>query len=211
MTYFMRPNALGTALMILVPLLAHAHSYGRWERKVLNDPAAGFTLTDQDNRRVSLDDFRGKAVLVTFIFTHCPAACPLITAKLASIHHELKGKDLHILSITIDPAHDTPAVLKQYGQEWKGMDFRRWSFLTGTEEEVNSVLADYRIAVNKRGERGATGEILSLHMVDHGAKTYLIDPKGVTRFEYEGQDFETKTVMKDIAAVLSQDGSSKGP
>lgn len=191
---------------MLVPLLAHAHGYGRWERKELSGrPAAGFTLTDQDGRRVSLQDFRGKAVLVSFIFTHCPAACPLTTAKLASVHHELKGKDLHILSITIDPAHDTPAVLKRYGEEWRGMDFRTWSFLTGTEDEINNVLVDYQISVNKGAKRGPGGEVLSLYLVDHGTKTYLIDRKGRARVEYWGQDFDTKTVMKDIATVLGKD------
>lgn len=199
-----RHIALWMALMFFVPLFAQANGKGQWVRKESSGSAPGFSLTDQDNRKVSLEDLRGKVVLVSFIYTHCTTGCPLTTAKLASIHDELKGKDLHIVSVTIDPAHDTPAVLKKYGQQYKGVDFRSWSFLTGTPEEISDVLLEYKISSEVRAKRGKTGEVVSVSIVDHALKTYLIDRKGTKRVEYWGQDFDPKVVIKDLTRVLGE-------
>ena len=204
MTNPMRHVALWMALMISFPLLAHANGHGKWVRKEASGPAPGFSLTDQDGRKVSLEDFRGKVVLINFIYTQCETACPLTTAKFASFYSTWKGKDLHIVSITIDPAHDTPAVLKEYGKQWKGVDFRSWSFLTGTTEQVESVLFDYKIEVNRGGKKDPSGAILASSIVDHGVKTFLIDRGGMKRFEYWGQDFDTKAVIKDLTAVVGK-------
>ncbi len=204
MTNLMRHVALWLALIISLPLLAHANGQGKWLRKEVIGYSPGFNLTDQDNRRVSLTDFRGKVVIISFIFVNCPTSCPLVTAKLASIHHELKGKDLHFISITIDPIHDTPAALKGYANQFRGMDFRSWSFLTGTYQEIEDVLFDYKFSVQRRAKRGRTGEVVSVSLVDHAVKTFLIDRKGMMRFEYWGQDFNTKAVIKDIRKVLSE-------
>ena len=204
MTSLTRHVALWIALIISFPVLAHANGSGKWVRKEAKGLAPDFTLTNQDGQKVSLRDLRGKVVLLSFIFVDCPAACPLVTAKMAMIHQDLKGKGLHNVSITIDPAHDTPARLKEYGKQWKGMDFRSWSFLTGTEEELNDVLFDYKLSVQKQGQRGQSGEVVGVSIVDHGVKTFLIDRKGMKRFEYWGQDFNTKAVMKDFTKVLAE-------
>jgi protein SCO1/2 len=203
MDTYIRHVALWIALIISFPVLAHANGSGKWVRKEAKGPAPDFTLTDQEGKKVSLRDLRGKVVLMSFIFTNCPAACPLVTAKMAMIHQDLKGKGLHNVSITIDPAHDTPAVLKEYGTQWKGMDFRSWSFLTGTLEDLEPVFFDYKIEVARRGKKGPAGEVVAVELVDHGVKTFIIDRAGMKRFEYQGQDFVTKTVMKDLAKVLA--------
>ena len=200
----MRHVALWLALIISLPLLAHANGRGKWLRKEVIGYSPGFNLTDQDNRRVSLTDFRGKVILMSFIFVNCPTSCPLVTAKLASIHHQLKGKELHFISITIDPIHDTPAALKGYANQFRGMDFRSWSFLTGTYQEIEDVLFDYKLSAQRRAKRGSTGEVVSVSLVDHGVKTFLIDRKGMRRFEYWGQDFNTKVVIKDLTKVLGE-------
>ena len=205
MTNPRRHVVLWLVLMIFFPFLAHAgDGKGQWVRQESSGSAPGFRLTDQDNRKVALGDFQGKVVLLSFIFTHCEAACPLATAKLASVHHEVKGKDVQIVSVTIDPVHDTPAVLKDYGKQYKGVDFRSWSFLTGTEDEVNDVLTNYKVAVERRGKRGPTGEVVSVSLVDHHLKVYLIDRKGTKRVEYLGQDFDPKVVIKDLTKVLDE-------
>jgi protein SCO1/2 len=192
------------ALMLSIPLLAHANGKGKWVRKEASGSAPGFRLTDQDNRKASLEDFRGKVVLLSFIFTNCTTGCPLTTAKLASIYAALNGKDLQIVAITIDPSHDTPTVLKEYGSQFKGVDFRFWSFLTGNREEINDVLVDYKISSQLQPKRGPTGEVLSVAIVDHALKNYLIDRKGIKRFEYWGQDFDPNVVIRDLTKVLSE-------
>ena len=82
-------------------------------------PAPPFTLTSQDGRQVALADLRGKVVAVTFIYTACPDICPLLTQKMARVQDELGadfGAKVAFVSITLDPEHDTPAVLKDYAQ-----------------------------------------------------------------------------------------------
>lgn len=202
MTRPMRQVALWMALVISFPLLAHANGKGKWVRKEANGPAPDFTLTDQDGRKFSLRDLRGKVALVSFIYTSCATGCPLTTAKLASVYDALKGKDLHIVAITIDPGHDTPAALKEYGKQFRGVDFQSWSFLTGTEEEINDVLIDYKVSTQRRANRGSTGEVVSVSLVDHALKLFLVDRKGMKKFEYWGQDFNPKVVMKDLKKVL---------
>lgn len=200
--------ALLLALFSSFPLLAHANGKGKWVRKPVSGPAPDFVLTNQDGQKVALSDFRGKVVLMSFIYTNCPAACPLVTAKMAMMHHELKGKglgkDQHFVSVTIDPAHDTPARLKEYAMQFKGVDFRSWSFLTGSEREINDMLFDYKTYPRTQGKRGPSGEVVSVSIVDHPVKTFLIDRKGMKRFEYQGQDFKTKVVMEDLEKVLGE-------
>lgn len=189
------------ALMIAFPLLVYANGSGKWVRKEVNGSSPGFSLTDQDNRKVSLADFRGKTVLMSFIFANCTTGCLVVTAKLADVQKAIKDKELQILAITIDPGHDTPAVLKEYGKKF-GADFRSWSFLTGTHDEINDILIDYKVSTQRRPTRGSSGEVLSVSLVDHAVKTLLIDQKGMKRFEYLGQDFRTKAVLEDIKKVL---------
>ena len=204
MTSLTRHVALWIVLIMSCPLLAHANGKGKWVRKEVSGSSPEFSLTDQDNRKVSLRDFRGKVVLMSFIYTHCTTGCPLTTAKLASIYDALKGKDLHIVAITIDPAYDTPSVLKEYGKQWKGVDFQSWSFLTGTHDEINDVLFDYKVSSQTQAKRGSSGEVLSVSIVDHALKIFLIDRKGTRRFEYWGQDFDTKAVIQDLRKVLGE-------
>src|SRR5271168_2012436 len=82
-------------------------------------PAPDFVLRAQDGAEVTLNQFRGKAVAVTFIFASCSATCPILTAKMASVQTELGsdfGSKIAFLSITIDPEHDTPDVLQRYAR-----------------------------------------------------------------------------------------------
>jgi protein SCO1/2 len=200
----LRQIAVWVALAVSFPPLAHANGKGKWVRKEVKQTAPGFTLTNQDGQKVSLHELRGKVVLLTFMFTHCPAACPLVTAKMSMMRHELKAKDLHFVSVTIDPEHDTPAVLKEYANQFKGMDFRSWSFLTGTTRELEPVFFDYKVEVNRRGKKGDAGEVVAVELVDHGVKTFVIDRSGAKRFEYLGQDFNTKAVIKDLNKILGE-------
>ena len=86
-----------------------------------SDRLPDFTLTSQDGSRVSLRDFRGKVVAVTFIFASCPELCPMLTAKMADVQEKLGsafGPKIAFVSITVDPERDTPEVLKEYAQNF---------------------------------------------------------------------------------------------
>ncbi len=203
MTSRMRHVALWMALIMSFPLLAHAHSMGKWVRKEVSGSAPDFTLTNQDGRKISLQDLRGKIIVVTFIFTNCESGCLISTVKLKDVQSAFKNKPVHLVSISFDPAHDTPARLKEYAKHFE-VDLGNWSFLTGTKEEVDPVLFDYQIEVNRGGKRGPSGEILRTSIVDHEMKSFVIDEAGMKRFEYWGQDFDTKVVIQDIAKILGK-------
>jgi protein SCO1/2 len=199
----MKRFAVWIALLFSFPLLAHAHTDGRWVRQEASGAAPNFTLTNQDGQKVSLRDLRGKVIVVNFIFTHCETGCLISTAKLKDVQNAFMDKPFHLVSISFDPAHDTPAAMKEYAKRFRA-DLANWTFLTGTPEEIEPVLFDYKIEVNRGGKKDATGAILTSSIVDHGMKSYVIDRAGTKRFEYWGQDFDTKVVMKDLAKLLSE-------
>ncbi len=159
-------------------------------------PAPAFTLTAQDERRVSLADLRGKVVVLTFIYTACADTCPLLTAKLAGLQPRL-GADfaqrVFFVSVTVDPERDTPAVLKGYGAA-HGARFDGWAFLTGTPAEIREVGKRYGIFAKKT----ARGD------VDHTFLTSVIDPRGVLRVQYMGVRFEPAELLTDIRSVLAE-------
>jgi protein SCO1/2 len=159
-------------------------------------PAPAFTLTAQDERRLSLADLRGKAVVLTFIYTTCADTCPLLTAKMAALQGRL-GADfarrVFFVSITVDPERDTPAVLKGYGAA-HGARFDGWAFLTGTPAEIRDVARRYGIFY-KKAPRGD---------IDHTFLTSVIDPRGVLRVQYMGVRFEPTELLNDVRSVLAE-------
>ncbi len=204
MTIFLRHLAVLSLLVsIVVPALTEANGKGKWLRKEVSGPARNFTLTDQDGQKVSLEDLRGKVAVVNFVFTYCPDGCPLTTAKWRGVQEAVKDDALHIVSVSIDPDHDTPPVLRAFGNKF-GADFRRWSFLTGTTEDIERVRALYKIPLERRAKRGPDGEILAISIVDHGLKTSVVDRQGMKRFEYWGQDFDPKVVIQDLTTLLAE-------
>jgi protein SCO1/2 len=164
-------------------------------RRVVKKTVADFKLTDQDGKPFKFNSTRGKLVLVTFIFTTCPDACPLLTAKLAAIQRTLeekKIKDYLLLSITTDPERDTTAALKEYAGHFKA-DFRRWSFLTGSRQEMANVWKLFDVNVTKT-ESG---------QVQHTSLTTLVDHQGIRRVDYYGDKWQEKEVLKDIEWLSS--------
>src|SRR5918999_5633656 len=126
--------AFGLVLGLLTwPPLAHAHDAAREERLPTIGAAPDFALTSQDNQPVTLQDFRGKVVAVTFIYTSCPDTCPLLTMKMAQVQDDLGprfGTKVAFVSITVDPERDTPEALKDYAEAFDA-DPAGWAFLTG--------------------------------------------------------------------------------
>src|SRR5262249_32818737 len=114
-------------------------------------PAPEFTLTTQDNERLSLRALRGKVVAVTFIYASCADTCPLLTAKLAGLQAKLGaafGPKVFFVSVTVDPERDTPSVLKGYAQA-HGANLAGWAFVTGTPAEIGAVERKYGVFAKK--------------------------------------------------------------
>ena len=161
---------------------------------VKSDPAPGFELTRTSGERVSLAGLAGQAVLLDFIFTRCSGPCPTLTSTKVAVQRELPVATrarTHFVSISIDPARDTPEDLRVYG-EARGADLADWSFLTGDEARVQAVVAAYGVGTTWTPD----GEL------EHILATFLIDPNGRIVKRYIGLEHEPKTIVADVEAVV---------
>jgi protein SCO1 len=190
---------LGILLVLLIvgwraPAPGHKAEEGARLSKI--GPAPAFTLTTQDSRRLALDDLRGKVVVITFIFTSCADACPLLTAKMAALQDDLGsdfGPQIFFISITVDPERDTPEVLTRYAQV-HGAKLSGWAFLTGTPDEIRAVARQYGIFYKKQ-----TGGD-----VDHTFLTSLVDQRGTLRVQYMGIRFDSDEFLHDLQSLLKE-------
>jgi protein SCO1/2 len=161
-----------------------------------SEAAPPFRLTDQDGQPRALADFRGQIVLLDFIFTRCPGPCPILTGLHAKVQRELPPEvqsRARFVSITLDPLRDTPAVLREYAQK-RGIDLANWSFLTGTPDEIDAVLASYGVG----STRTADGNI------EHVVVTFLIDADGQIAHRYIGLDgHDPKELVRDMSRLAT--------
>ncbi|MBI4236593.1 MAG: SCO family protein [Chloroflexi bacterium] len=210
---FSRRYLLAAAFAALVLVLASAAALlvsrggGPGYRGTVLDPpleTLPFRLTSQAGQTVAWSDYRGRAVILTFLYTNCPDICPLTTAKLHRAH-ELLGKDsgrVAFVAITVDPERDTVGEVRRYSQERDMLG--RWDFLVGSEEELRPLWQTYwasptRAAVLERQE--PTHAAPEHHLVEHGVPVHLIDAQGHGRIVF-GADFQPEDLVADIRALL---------
>jgi len=186
------------ALVLLsFPVSALARGAGGGNSLPVIAPAPNFTLTSQDGNPVALADLHGKVVAVTFIYTECPDICPMLTQKMVQVQDELGadfGKKIAFVSISLDPEHDTPEVLKDYAQFW-GAKPEGWSFLTGSLDAVRDVTRRYGVFFSKK-EDGS---------VEHSQLTTLVDADGQMRVQYLGARFDPEEFRRDLMSLLDKE------
>jgi protein SCO1/2 len=159
-------------------------------------PAPEFALTSQDGARVTLADFRGKVVAVTFIFTLCTTTCPVLTPMMSFVQDQLGsdfGPKIAFVSITVDPERDTPQVLREYAQTF-GANLAGWSFLTGAPAAIQDVTRRYGVFASK-AENGD---------VEHTFLTSIVDPHGILRVQYLGVRFDPGEFRRDLLSLLKE-------
>jgi protein SCO1/2 len=159
-------------------------------------PAPEFTLANQDGKRLSLKDLRGRVLAITFIFASCADTCPLLTAKMTGLQNRLGadfGPKVFFLSITVDPDRDSPEVLKRYAEGYKANP-AGWAFLTGSAAEIRDVAKRYGIYYKKtpRGD------------VDHTFLTSLVDQNGTLRVQYMGVRFDPDDMLRDLRSLMKE-------
>jgi protein SCO1 len=165
------------------------------------DVVPDFTLTNQDGRRIALHDYRGRALVVTFIYTRCPLPdyCPLMTSHFAEISRALKNNatsydKTHLLSVSIDPEYDTPKVLREYGTkavaETGDASFGHWEFATGKPDEVRKIAAWFGLQYWAEG-----GQIA------HSLRTAVISPDGRLVKLYHGNDWQPAEIVADLQGL----------
>jgi protein SCO1/2 len=147
-----------------------------------------FSLTAQDGRQVTRDDFAGRVWIANFVFTDCPGPCPMLTSHMRDVQNLLQERslDVPLVSFSVDPETDTPEVLTRYGKTF-GADFSRWTFLTGDKQEIYElILHGFLLAVSD----GAVSAEYSAGpgVITHSTRFALVDQQGEVRGYYHGEE-----------------------
>lgn len=184
---------LGLCTMILALTLAEP------SRLAVIQPAPEFTLITQAGVPLRSADLTGKVLLVSFIFTTCNGSCPATTHRMAQVQQELKARGLlkkdqvRLLSISLDPARDTPPALTNYMKLYD-VDAASWSFLTGPADEVVKVVKDWGMWARP----AANGQL------DHPSRIFLVDRQGRVREIYNLGFLKTAWAADDIELLLKE-------
>jgi protein SCO1/2 len=160
-------------------------------------PAPDVALTDQAGKAFELRSLRGKAVLVSFIYTTCGGVCPATTHTLYRVQEALKdaklwGAKVQFVSISLDPARDTTEVLANYARAYDA-DASSWHFLTGPPAAVAKVVASW----------GMWARIGPNGTLDHPSRIFLVDPNGRQREIYSLEFLKPAVVLQDVDTVLA--------
>lgn len=174
--------------------------------------APEFSFTNQNNQTISNKSYEGMVYVVDFFFTTCPTICPIMTTNMAKVQDALKGKNVGFASFTINPAEDTPEVLKEYAKKF-GATSPNWNFLTGDVDEIYD-LANKGFNLHARVAEKEIGGF------EHSGFFALIDQKGniVSRKNekgnpivyYEGvNDQAIGLLIEDIKTLLEKEEENK--
>jgi protein SCO1/2 len=190
-----------------VKVVGHTDSPPAAAAGSLHVPAPGeevpdFSLTDQSGKRISLQQYRGGVLFITFIYTRCPFPdfCPRMSGNFAEVYKQLSTNpslaDAHLLSISFDPEHDTPKVLRDYGFSVAHAHdpalFKRWEFAAPHAGDLPKI-ADF-FALTIKPEDG---------LITHNLSTAVIGPDGKIVKWYRGGDWQPSDLIKDAAGAAA--------
>ncbi len=160
-----------------------------------------FTLTDQAGQTVTSDSLRGRVLAIDFFFTRCPAICPILSRnmqRLSASLGDLPAADIQLVSISLDPDHDTPEVLAEFGQAIHA-DPGRWSLLTGPRQAIWDLSNDgFKLAVDPILDDPA-------NPISHTGRVVLVDRQGMIRGYYDGLTEEGMTQLEHDLRRLAAD------
>lgn len=179
-------------------------------------PAPTFTLTDQNGQPFSDADLNGRIAVINFIYTRCTSACPTMTAHMRLLQERLRtegllGNPVVLVSMSFDPEHDTPEVLRDYAAHFQA-DPTAWRFLTGDPAMVKAVIGGgFGIYYEKRTRPSEEGSGHSHGNYDfvHENRFVLVDERGLIRAEYRDLTLDVDRVVRDIRLV-SREAASQG-
>src|SRR6185503_8053207 len=164
------------------------------------DTVPNFALQNQDDKKIRLRDYRGKALLLTFIYTRCPLPdyCALMSNNFAQIDRQLQQDPnlyakTHLLSISIDPNYDTPQVLRSYGaahtERYQDETFQHWEFASG--EQVKEVAQFFGLRYFPDNDQ-----------IIHGLRTVIVAPDGKVAKVYSNNEWKPEEVVEELKRVL---------
>ena len=167
------------------------------------DDVPDYGLVNQYGNQIKLNNYRGKVLLLTFIYTRCPLPeqCNLMSENFAGIEEQLQKRPelyekTHLLSVSFDPEYDTPAVLRSYGAAHSGRysaeTFQHWEFASGTKDQVKGIAQFFGLRYYE-----GSGQIV------HSLRTAVITPEGKIYKVYRGNEWKPEEILKDVDAVLA--------
>ena len=186
----------GHSLVSTVTNIFGSHSAGAASLQGDNlgsTPAPNFTLTDQNGQQVSLAQYHGKPVILTFLYTHCPDECPLTAERLHAAMLAL-GPDaskIGVLAVSTDPVGDTKSAAQNFTQAHNMQNY--WHYLIGSRSQLSPVWKNYNIYVQNQQA-----------LTDHTLAIYIIDKQGNERAFFGGTDFTPDQVKQDMQMLLKE-------
>jgi cytochrome oxidase Cu insertion factor (SCO1/SenC/PrrC family) len=168
-------------------------------------PLPAFNLTERSGTEFNSTSLAGKVTLIDFVYTHCTDACPLLSATFQQAQQKLAdqkllGSRVQLVSVSVDPEHDTPSVLAEYAQRFKA-DAAGWTFLTGDWDAVYDVVTGLKLAARPprpvAGAPAPGGTELT-----HTTRVVLVDAQGQVRGYLDGQDATADDLVGAVKRVL---------
>lgn len=167
-----------------------------WVEPKPGDEVPDFKLVDQNGKRFGFHQYRGRIVVLTFIYTRCPLPdyCPLMTGNFSEIEKTLESDPesspkTYLLSITVDPEYDTPKVLREYAAAHSAGS-ARWDFATGSKDEVKQVATYFGMQYWREGDQ-----------VIHGLRTAIIGADGKVVKLYRGNEWKPDDIVTELKNV----------
>jgi len=165
-----------------------------------------YRLINQDGKAIRVHDYKGKALLLTFIYTRCqdPGQCTLMSSNFATIDQELQKQPelyqkTHLLSISFDSDYDTPKVLRSYGAAYTGKysdeNFAHWEFASGSADEVKGIAQFFGMRYYRDSQSGQ-------EQVIHSLRTALIGPDSRIVKIYRGNEWKPDEALKELSTLL---------
>jgi protein SCO1/2 len=173
------------------------------------DEIPNYRLVNQDGDAIRMHDYKGKSLLLTFIFTRCadPDQCTLMSSNFATINQDLQKQPqlqekTHLLSISFDPEYDTPKVLRSYGAAYTGKyadeTFAHWEFASGSADEVKGIAQFFGLRYYRDAQSGQEQMI-------HSLRTALIGPDSRIVKIYRGNEWKPDEVMTDLQTANAEE------
>jgi len=159
-----------------------------------------FVLLNQDGKNFGSAQLRGKIWIADFIYTTCPGPCPMISSRMSELQKPLEKTDVHLVSFSVDPAKDTPQVLRGYAERLQA-EPGRWDFLTGPQSAIYNLSRNgFKLAVSDSGDEKG--------IPVHSTRMILVDRHGAIRGYYDAAepDAVTKLVADTTHLLREQPG-----
>src|SRR2546426_9510715 len=156
-----------------------------------------FVLVNQGGQNFGSAQLRGKIWIADFIYTTCPGPCPMISSRMSELQKPLEKTDVHLVSFSVDPAKDTPQVLRGYAEKLRA-EPKRWDFLTGAKSAIYDLShKGFRLAVSDGSDEAG--------IPVHSTRMVLVDRHGEIRGYYEATEADAVTkLLADTSHLLRE-------